>query len=73
MISDSYQFTVVIILNVTGRIADFVDGASDVIPLREGQIRPAPELDSVIDTEYIIGLGTADECMQIVIDIEIDE
>lgn len=44
-----------------------MDGVSDVITLREG---PAPESGSVIDIEYITGLGTIDERMLILIDIE---
>ena len=65
------QFTVVIILNVAGRVMGIVvDGVSDVITLGLEQMRPAPELGSVIDTEYIMGLGTVDERMLILIDIE---
>ena len=33
-------------------------------------MRPAPGLGAVIDTEYIMGLGTVDERMLILIDIE---
>lgn len=47
-----------------------VDGVSDVIELKANQVRPAPGLGSVIDTEYITGLGTVDERMLILIDIE---
>ena len=65
------QFTVVIILNVAGRVVGIVvDGVSDVISLETEQMRPAPGLGSVIDTEYIMGLGTVGECMLILIDIE---
>lgn len=65
------QFTVVIILNVAGRVMGIVvDGVSDVISLESEQIRPTPGLGSVIDTEYIMGLGTIDERMLILIDIE---
>ncbi len=64
------QFTVVIILNVAGRVMGIVvDGVSDVINLEHDQIRSTPEFGSVIDTEYIIGLGTVDERMLILIDI----
>ncbi|MDV6346852.1 chemotaxis protein CheW [Nitrosomonas sp. Is35] len=60
-----------IILNVAGRVMGIkVGGVSDVITLREGQIQPEPELGSVIDTEYITGLGAVDERMLIWIDIE---
>ncbi|MXS84309.1 chemotaxis protein CheW [Nitrosomonas oligotropha] len=65
------QFIVVIILNVAGRVTGIVvDRVADVITLREGQIRPAPESGSVIDTEYITGLGTVGKRMLISIDIE---
>jgi len=65
------QFTVVIILNINGRILGVVvDGVSDVIALRGDQIRPAPEFGSVLDTAYIDGLATLDERMIIIVDIE---
>lgn len=65
------QFTVVIILNLGIRIVGIVvDSVSDVLSLTDDQIRPTPELGSVIDTEFISGLGTVDERMLILIDIE---
>ncbi|WP_350282302.1 chemotaxis protein CheW [Nitrosomonas sp.] len=65
------QFTVVIILNLSGRVIGIVvDGVSDVINLSTEQLRPAPEFGGVIDTEYIIGLGTMEERMLILVDIE---
>lgn len=65
------QFTVVIILNVGGRVVGIVvDAVSDVISLEQEQLRPTPGMGSVIDTEYIMGLGTIDERMLILIDIE---
>jgi len=58
-------------LNVAGRVMGIVvDGVSDVITLGTEQMRPAPGLGSAIDTEYIMGLGTVDERMLILIDIE---
>ena len=69
--ADYDQFTVVIILNLDGRVMGIVvDGVSDVISLGADQMRPAPGFGSVIDTEYIMGLGTVDERMLILIDIE---
>lgn len=65
------QFTVVIILNVSGRIIGIVvDGVSDVINLDTEQMRATPEFGTAIDTEYIKGLGTVDDRMLILIDIE---
>lgn len=65
------QFTVVIILNVANRVVGIVvDGVSDVIQLNSESLRPAPEFSSILDTRYILGLGTLDERMIIVVDIE---
>ena len=65
------QFTVVIILNVAGRVVGMVvDSVSDVISLTPEQIRPAPAFGSALDTDYITGLGTVDQRMLILIDIE---
>ncbi len=65
------QFTVVIILNVAARVVGMVvDSVSDVIQLSAGQIRPAPDFSSTFDTRYITGLGTVDQRMLILVDIE---
>lgn len=66
------QFTVVIILNVAGRVVGMVvDSVSDVIQLAAEQIRPAPDFSaSTFDTKYITGLGTVDQRMLILVDIE---
>lgn len=65
------EFTVVIILNVANRVVGIVvDGVSDVITLTAEQMKPAPEFSSSLDMQYILGLGTVDERMIIVMDIE---
>ena len=65
------QFTVVIILNVASRVVGIVvDGVSDVITLGADQVKPAPEFSSTLDTQYIVGLGTVEQRMIIVVDIE---
>ncbi|GAB4515613.1 MAG: chemotaxis protein CheW [Sulfuricaulis sp.] len=65
------QFTVVIILNVGGRVVGMVvDGVSDVISLTPEQIRPSPDFSSDLDTGYIFGIGTLNERMLILVDIE---
>jgi purine-binding chemotaxis protein CheW len=68
---DYNQFTVVIVLNVCGRVIGMVvDGVSDVIALTSEQIHAAPEFGSSLDTQYLIGMGTMDERMIILVDIE---
>ncbi|MDN6888160.1 chemotaxis protein CheW, partial [Variovorax sp. CAN2819] len=47
-----------------------VDSVSDVITLTGDQIKPAPEMGSVLDADYLIGLGTLDERMLILVDID---
>ena len=65
------QFTVVIILNINGRVVGMVvDSVSDVTTLTPDQIKPAPDMGSVFSTEYMIGLGTVDERMLILVDID---
>lgn len=64
-------FTVVIILNVGGRVVGMVvDSVSEVAALADEHIRPAPEFSSAVDTRYIRGLATIEERMLIVVDIE---
>ncbi|MEI8031134.1 MAG: chemotaxis protein CheW [Comamonadaceae bacterium] len=68
---DYTEFTVVIILNVAGRVVGMVvDSVSDVISLGAEQIRPAPDFSSSFDIKYITGLGTIDARMLILVDIE---
>ena len=65
------QFTVVIILNIAGRVVGMVvDSVSDVTTLSPEQIRPAPEMGTVFNANYLIGLGTLDERMLILVDID---
>jgi len=65
------QFTVVIILNISGRVVGMVvDSVSDVITLGPEQIKPAPEMGTAFNTDYLIGLGTLDERMLILVDID---
>ncbi len=64
-------FTVVIILNVAGRVIGVVvDSVSDVISLSSAQIRSAPDFSGTFDTKYILGLASVDERMLIITDIE---
>src|SRR3546814_7681153 len=65
------EFTVVIILNLGGRVVGIVvDGVSDVMALQDSNIRDVPDLVSNIDTHYILGLASVEERMLILVDIE---
>ena len=66
------SFTVVIVLNVKGRIVGaVVDSVSDVMQLSEQMIQPAPEMsDALVDTTYITGIANINERLLILMDIE---
>ena len=65
------HFTVVIVLNVRGRVVGaVVDSVSDVLELAGETIRPAPAMNSSIDTGFITGIGSVAERMLILMDIE---
>jgi purine-binding chemotaxis protein CheW len=65
------NFTVTIILRVARRVIGIVvDAVSDVITLAPHQMRPAPDFGTALDTRFITGLGTVDDRMLILVDIE---
>jgi purine-binding chemotaxis protein CheW len=64
-------FTVVIVLNVHGRVVGaVVDSVSDVMELGSDLIKPAPEMNSSFDTAYITGIASVGERMLILMDIQ---
>jgi len=69
--ADYTAFTVVIVLNLGKRtVGVVVDAVSDVTELLAEQIRPAPDFSGAVDTRYVMGLGTIDNRMLILADIE---
>ena len=63
--------TVVIVLNVKGRVVGaVVDSVSDVLELAKDAIRPAPEMASAVDASFITGIGSVGDRMLILMDIE---
>jgi purine-binding chemotaxis protein CheW len=65
------SFTVVIILNLHSRIVGIVvDSVSDVMELPPESLKAAPDVDSVIDGDAVLGLGSLGDRMLILLDIE---
>ena len=63
--------TVMIVLNVGGRVVGMVvDSVSDVVRLSGDQVRAVPEIGATIDRQFLTGIGTLDERMLILMDIE---
>jgi purine-binding chemotaxis protein CheW len=64
-------FTVVIVLNVRGRVVGaVVDSVSDVIELNSDMLKPAPAMNSAVDMSFITGIASIQERMLILMDIE---
>ena len=69
--ADYDSLTVMIVLNVRGRVVGIVvDSVCDVVPLTEDQIAPSPDFGSSFDVSYLQGLASLNERMLILIDIE---
>jgi purine-binding chemotaxis protein CheW len=69
--ADYGSTTVVIVLNVAGRVIGMVvDAVSDVITLTAEQLRPVPEFNSSIASDHLLAIGTVAERMLILVDIE---
>jgi purine-binding chemotaxis protein CheW len=65
------SFTVVIVLNVKGRVVGaVVDSVSDVMELTKDHVKPAPEMNANVDTSFITGIGSVGDRMLILMDIE---
>jgi purine-binding chemotaxis protein CheW len=63
-------FTVVIVLNVRGRVVGaVVDSVSDVLELSRNHIKAAPEVHTAVDTSFITGIGTIGDRMLILVEI----
>jgi len=63
--------TVVVILRFAARVIGIVvDGVSDVIRLKEAEVKAAPQLGTLVDGSFIAGLAVQDERMVLLLDIE---
>jgi len=63
--------TVVIVVNVDDRIVGVVvDGVSDVMSLAPDQIKPAPEFGVTLSSDYLSGIGSLEDRMLVLVDIE---
>jgi purine-binding chemotaxis protein CheW len=65
------SFTVVIVLNIGARVIGMVvDAVSDVINLDAQQLLPVPEFNSSVPTEHLMAIGSLDQRMLLLVDIE---
>jgi len=67
---DDDQFTAVIVLNLAGCVIGIAaDSVLDVIALDPAQVSPVPETDSILNTDYLIGVGTIKQRTLMLIDV----
>ena len=65
------QFTVIMILDVSGRIMGLiVDAVSDVITLNDEDIKPRPNFSTRISMHFIHGMGVKDNKFIILLDVD---
>ena len=65
------HLTVVIVINVGNQVLGMVvDGVSDVITLSEEEMRPVPEMSNNIISSHIRAIGSIQDRMLILLDIE---
>ena len=63
--------TVMIVLHLGARVVGMVvDSVSDVVRLDGAQVRAVPELGAAIDRQFLTGIGTLEDRMLILLDIE---
>ncbi|KPQ22299.1 MULTISPECIES: chemotaxis protein CheW [unclassified Halomonas] len=63
--------TVVIVVNVADRVVGIVvDGVSDVMTLTPDQIKPAPEFGVTLSSDFLSGLGSLEDRMLVIVDID---
>lgn len=63
--------TVVIVVNVGTRVVGIVvDAVSDVMTLAPEQIKPAPEFGVTLSSDYLSGLGSLEDRMLVLVDID---
>jgi purine-binding chemotaxis protein CheW len=70
-LKDYDQFTVIMILDVSGRIMGLVvDAVSDVLTLNSDDVKPRPHFSTGISTQFILGMGIKDKKFIILLDVD---
>lgn len=48
----------------------FIDAVTEVLPVREEEIEPAPEFGASVDTRYIMGMANMEGAVKILLEID---
>lgn len=65
------QFTVIIVVNVHGRVAGLVvDAVSDVLSFKDDDVEPSPDFGAATDTSFLTGLARIEERLVLLLNLE---
>jgi purine-binding chemotaxis protein CheW len=68
---ESTSETCIIVVHIRGNeVGVIVDRVSEVIDIRDGEIEPAPSFGNGFNTDFILGIGTTQEKVRILLDID---
>lgn len=71
MLTDATSKHVAIVLAAGARtVSILADTVSDILTVGSEEIKPSPEMDSVVDQRYVVGLIAVGKRMVVVLDIE---
>ncbi len=67
--------TCIIVVEVAGQestvqMGIVVDAVTEVLPVQDNEIEPAPEFGSSVDTRYILGMANMEGAVKILLDID---
>ena len=73
--SDYTDRTCIIVVEVEGESATVqmgivVDAVTEVLPVKDEEIEPAPEFGAKVDTHYILGMANMDGTVKILLEID---
>jgi len=73
--ADYTDRTCIIVVEVTGedstiQMGIVVDAVTEVLPVKDEEIVPAPEFGANLDTHYILGMANMDGSVKILLDID---
>jgi len=72
---DYTERTCIIVVEIAGeggtmQIGIVVDAVTEVLPVREEEIEPAPTFGASVDTRYILGMANMENTVKILLDID---
>lgn len=68
---DSTDETCIIVVEAEGvQIGVLVDSVSEVLDIRHDQVEAAPDFGTEVDTDYILGIGKAEDGVKLLLDID---